>query len=137
MHSCVRGGIININGSVFIGYPPISEQYVRYIAYAFFSHRCHKISTRLGNNLRGVLKRCHVEIKHIAQAGRTTANAMCQMQPSLWSFDGVGALTVFCLLDGVGARSPRPCLWWVMQRAGKPRPYSVNPISNFHFHFPL
>ncbi len=85
----------------FIGNPTVSKGHVHDIAQIFVTLRNQEESSRLGNHLRRVFQRGHIHIEHIAQAIGCRAYTMSQMQPSFGSLDGMRALAILHLGNGV------------------------------------
>ena len=99
----ITGGIINIHLTVIIRNSTIGKYHVGNIADALPATRRDQKSGRFGNHFPGLFQIGHKQVDHIAQALRSVAHAMGNVQPATGRLDVGRALAVLAFGDGVAA----------------------------------
>ena len=101
MHTGVGRSVVDKDLTVAVGNPTVGKGHVHHIAYIFVTLRHKEIAAGLGDHLCGIIEGRHIHIKDIAQTVGRGTYAMRQMQPTFRGLDGMRALTVLHLRDGV------------------------------------
>ena len=103
MQARITGGIINIHLTVIIRNSTIGKYHVGNIADALPATRRDQKSGRFGNHFPGLFQIGHKQVDHIAQALRSVAHAVGNVQPAPGRLDVGRALAVLAFGDGVAA----------------------------------
>ena len=101
MHTGICRSVIDKHLTILISYPAIGKSHIHHVAKILVALRNEEEATRTGNNLCWVVKGGHIHIQHIAQTISRGTHTMSQVQPALGGLDGMRALTILHLGDGV------------------------------------
>ena len=88
MQAGIRRSVINVYRAIVIGNPSIAKHHVGNIANSFLTFGCQEISAGFIDYLFRMLQISDKQVLHITQTSSRISNAMGQVQPAQFCFNG-------------------------------------------------